>query len=224
MTRKHWFGPGLRRFVRLAAVLVALGGFGALGAHELSVESAQAESLVAQGRANLQQGQRTRAVVSFERAKLLAPRAYFVRSALSDANVRDAETGTAHAMNQLAPREWSFLLVTFGWVAGLSLAVAIARRRSGRTARRLALAAGSLFALSAAGLVESALSTRALEVVSSATGVLVAPYQGAGATADLPPGVVVAAGSRYGEFIQVYGPNGTHGWVAASALEPVVGT
>jgi hypothetical protein len=147
-----------------------------------------------------------------------------VRSALSDANVRAIESGPAQAVNQLAPREWSFLLVTFGWVAGLSQAVAIARGRNGRMARRLALAVGLLFTLSAAGVVQSAISTRALEVVSSATGLLVAPYQGAGAVADLAPGVVVAAGSRYGEFIQVCGPNGTHGWVTASALEPVVGT
>jgi hypothetical protein len=81
-----------------------------------------------------------------------------------------------------------------------------------------------LFALGAAGVVESTISVGALRVVSGATGVLVAPYQGAGATADLPAGVVVAAGSRYGEFVQVCGPDGTHGWVTASSLEPVVGT
>ncbi len=224
MTRKHWFGSRLTRFALRAAVLAALAGLGSLGARELSVESAQAQSFVAQGRGELQQGRRAPAIVSLERARLLAPRADFVRTALRDANVRDAETATSQAVNWIAPREWSFLLVTFGWVAGLSLAFAIARPKNGRVARGLALSAGVLFALGAVGVVESTISTRALRVVSSATGVLVAPYDGAGATADLPPGVVVAAGSRYGEFIQVRGPDGTRGWVAASSLEPVVGT
>ncbi|HEY5377746.1 MAG TPA: hypothetical protein VIK01_28895 [Polyangiaceae bacterium] len=224
MTRKHWFGPRLTRSALFAAVLAALAGLGSLGARELSVESAQAQSFVAQGRSELQQGRRATAIVSFERAKLLAPRADFVRAALNDASVRDVETATTHAVNWIAPREWSFLLITFGWVAGLSLAFAIARPQNGRVARGLALVAGVLFVLGAAGVVESTISTRALRVVSSATGVLLAPYQGAGATADLPPGVVVAAGSRYGEFIQVCGPDGTHGWVTANSLEPVVGT
>jgi hypothetical protein len=224
MTRTHWFGSGLTRFGLFAAVLVALAGLGLLGVRELADESAQAQSFVAQGRSELQQGQRATAIVSFERAKLLAPRADFVRSALSDANVRAVETPTTHAVNWIAPREWSFLLVTFGWVAGLSLVFAIARPQNGRVARGLALGAGMFFALGAAGVVESTISTRALRVVSNATGVLVAPYRGAGATADLQSGVVVTAGSRYGEFIQVCGPDGTRGWVTANSLEPVVGT
>lgn len=223
MTRKGWFGPKLRRIARLTTVLVALGGIGAFAARGLSIESAQARSLVEQGRAALDQGQRAQAVLSFERARLLAPRADFVRAALSRANVREIETGATHAVTQLAPREWSFLLVAFGWVVGLSVAVAISGKQGSRTARRLALGAGFLFAFSAAGVVQSAVTTSSLRVVSSATGVLVAPYQGAGATADLTPGVVVAAGPRYGDFIQVCGPNGTRGWVTASALEPVLG-
>jgi hypothetical protein len=196
---------------------------GALAARGLSIERAQARSLVAQGHAALERGQRAQAVLSFERARLLAPRADFVRLALSQANVRELETGAAHAVDQIAPREWSFLLVTFGWVVGLSVAVAIASKQASRTARRLALGAGFLFALSAAGVVQSAITTSSLRVVSSATGVLVSPYRGSGATADLAPGVVVAAGARYGEFIQVCGPNGTRGWVTVSTLEPVLG-
>jgi hypothetical protein len=204
--------------------LVALAGFGVLGVHQLSVARLQAEGLVSEGRTELHQGLPAQAVVSFERARLLAPRADFVRSALRDANVRDVEVGAAHAVNWLAPREWSFLLVAFGWMAGLSLAVGIARRQGGRIARRLAFAAGLLFALSALGVVQSTLSSRALRVVSSATGVLIAPYAGAGAIADLPPGVVVAAGPRYGQFIQVSGPNGIQGWVTESTIESVAGT
>ncbi len=224
MTRKSPFGSRLSRYALLAAGLLALRSAGALGAHEISVERAQARSLVAQGRTDLERGRRAQAIVSFERAKLLAPRADFVRSALHDANVRAVETGPAHIDDWVAPREWSFLLLIFGWAAGLSLALAIARPRNGRIARRIALGAGVLFALSAAGVVASSVSAGALRVVSNTTGVLVAPYQGAGATADLTPGVVVTVGSRYGDFVQVFGPSGTRGWVTANALEPVVGS
>jgi hypothetical protein len=224
MTRDRLFGPRATFYAAVTAVFVALGGFGALGVHELAVESAQAQSLVALGRTELQKGDAAGAMVSLERAKLLAPRADFVRSALTAANVRDIESPTARVVSRLAPREWSFLLVAFGWMAGLSLAIAIGRSPTDRLARRLALMAGLLFALSAVGVVRSSLTTHGLAVVSSATGMLVAPYQGAGATADLPPGVVVAVGARYGDFMQVRGPDGAHGWVTASALESVVGS
>lgn len=224
MTMTHLVRPTLTRYVVLVAALLALSGLGALGARELAVESAQAQSLIVQGRAELGQGRRAEAIVSLERARLLAPRANFVRSALRAANVADVEPWPARAVHWLAPREWSALLVALGWGAGLSLAVGIVRAQNGRAARRLALGAGLLFVLSAAGAVESSVSSRALRVVSSATGVLVAPYQGSGATADLPPGVVVAVGARYGGFIQVCGPDGTRGWVAEDTLEPVVGS
>ncbi|MEI9950189.1 MAG: hypothetical protein WDO74_14735 [Pseudomonadota bacterium] len=224
MTRKSPFGSRLSRYALLAAGLVALGGAGALRAHGMSVERAQARSLIAQGRADLERGRRAQAIVSFERAKLLAPRADFVRTALHDANVRAVDSGPGRISDWIAPREWSFLLLVFGWAAGLSLAIAIARPGNGRIARRFALGAGLLFALSAAGVVASSVSAGALRVVSNTTGVLVAPYQGAGATADLTPGVVVAVGPRYGDFIQVCAPNGTRGWVTVNALEPVVGS
>ncbi len=224
MKYQHRLGPRAARYAVIVAALVALAGVCSVGVRELAVESAQAQSLVTQGRTELRQGRPAQAVESFERARLIAPRAEFVRSALSSANVREVETAAARAVNWIAPREWSFLLVAFGWAAGLSVSVAIARGGGNRRARGIAFAAGALFVLSAAGVVQSTISSRALCVVSSATGVLVAPYQGAGQTADLTPGVVVTAGPRYGEFIQVCGPNGTRGWVTASALEPVVGT
>ncbi len=222
MTRKPSFGAGALRYAVLAAVLLGLTALGTLGMRQLSVERAQAQGLIAQGQSDLRQGRRADAVVSFERAQLLAPRAEFVRSALRDANVRDVETRPARMLGWLAPREWSLLLTAFGWVAGLLLAALIGLRKRGRLARCTTLIAGLLCGLSALGVVQSTISARALRVVSSATGLLMAPYQGAGAIADLPVGVVVTAGSRYGQFIHVNGPNGARGWVTEQALESVV--
>jgi hypothetical protein len=223
MTRNRVSGPRASFYATVTVLLVALGGLGVLGAHELALESAQARSLVALGRTELQKGETAGAVVSFKRAELLAPRADFVRSALTAAKGRGVESPVVRVVNWLAPREWSFLLVAFGWMAGLSLAIAIGRGPTDRLARRLALTAGLLFALTAVGVVQSSSTTQAVAVVSNATGMLIAPYQGAGATADLAPGVVVALGARYGDFVQVSGPDGAHGWVIASALEPVIG-
>jgi hypothetical protein len=224
MNQQHRFGTRATRYTSIVIFLATLAGFAMVGGHELGVESAQARSLVAMSHEELRSGERAQAAVSLERAKLIAPRADFVRSALSAANVRDAESPTVRAIRWLAPREWSFLLVVFGWAAGLSLALAIGVKQSTRVAGRSALVAGLLFAVSASGVVESSLTARAMSVVRSATGVLVAPYQGAGAAADLVPGVVVNVAARYGDFIQVRDPNGAQGWVVANALEPVLGS
>ena len=79
------------------------------------------------------------------------------------------------------------------------------------------------FVLSTGGVVESNLASRALAVVMAPTGVLVAPYEGAGATADLRPGAVVVVGERYRDFVQVRGSDGVRGWVPSGLVTTVVG-
>jgi SH3-like domain-containing protein len=59
--------------------------------------------------------------------------------------------------------------------------------------------------------------------VMGPTGVLVSPYNGAGATGDLHPGAVVVVGSHYGNFVRVSCPDGAGGWVASGVLQSVVG-
>jgi hypothetical protein len=214
----------LRRPLVILAACLAATGFAGLATHELSVATAQAHGLVREGQTALQRGERARATVAFERARLLAPRAGFVHEALAAVQARQAESPMLRAVSWLGPREWSFLLVMFGWAVGLSSAVVIAQRSKAPLARRIAFVTGSLFALSAAGVLLSSVETRALSVVTNATGMLVAPYVGAGAAADMTPGMVVRTDSRYGDFVRVCGPSGAHGWIARSALEPVLGT
>lgn len=213
-----------RRYLGGVALLLAVAAVGGLANHDLRVERGQAHSLVADGQSQIQRGERAAAVLSLERARLLAPRADFVRASLASAHVQPLESPFERAVNWLAPKEWAFLLVTCGWVAGLSTAVLIAQNFKRSFSRRLALGATGLFLLSAVGVVQSSVTTGRLAVVTSATGVLVAPYEGAGATADLSPGMVVVVDARYHDFVQVHTPGGAQGWVAKSVVESVVGT
>jgi hypothetical protein len=207
----------------VAVVLLALGAIGSVAARDLASEGAQAGALVSLGRTALAKGDPATATLSFERARLLAPRADLVRSALSGAGVPSLGPFVTRAVGWVTPREWSSLSVGFGWMAGLSLAVAIVRGQKGRLARAAALCSGVAFVLSMGGVVESNLASRALAVVTQPAGILVAPYDAAGATADLHAGAVVVMGERYGDFVRVSGAGGVTGWVSSRALQSVVG-
>ncbi len=213
----------LARVVILVASLFALGAIGAFAAHAVATESAQANTLVTLGKAMLARGNRASAVLSFERARLLAPRTDFVRSALAAADVSSSGPPVGRVVGWITPREWSWLTVGLGWVTGLGLAVVVAFRRSGGAVRALTIGSAIAFVLSVGGVVESNLSSRALAVVTTPTGALVAPYEASGATADLRAGDVVRVGNRYGDFVRVRGPAGAEGWVVSSALHSVVG-
>jgi hypothetical protein len=215
--------PDMKTFALVAATVLVLGAIVAMGARELALESGQAASMVGIGKTALAAGDRASAILSFERASLLAPRADLVRSALAAAGVRAPAPPVARAVDWITPREWSSLALVFGWTAGLSVAVAIARRRSGLLAKGLALGSGVAFVLSIGGVVESNLASRARAVVMVPAGALVAPYEASGATADLQGGTVVAVVGRYGDFVEVRGPDGVRGWVTSGVLQPVVG-
>jgi hypothetical protein len=152
-----------------------------------------------------------------------APRTSFVRSALARLGVPDPGTPIARAVRWITPREWAFLTVAFGWIAGLGLSALVAGRGDARFARRVVVASGVAFLLGAGGLVESNRGACELAVVTGPSGVLVAPYAGAGATADLSAGVVVDIGPRYGDYVEVRDRDGARGWVASRVLESVVG-
>ena len=134
MTPNRTPARAARTWALLAATLVALGAAGAVATHYLAMESGQARAYMSQGTAALAKGDKASATLSFERARLLAPRADFVRSPLADSSVPEVGSLVARAAGWLTPREWSSLAVAFGWIAGLSVAVGVAfgPRRTGR--------------------------------------------------------------------------------------------
>jgi hypothetical protein len=216
---------GTKRHTIVVVVWLAILGVGAVATHDfLSLESAQARALVTEGQSYQAKGDRSKATLAFERARLLAPRSSIVGSTPAGPSSTNVGSSVDSALMWITPREWTRLGVVFGWVAGLGAAIAIAGRRDSLATRRVAIVAGIAFVLSAGGALESNRASRALAVVTGPTGVLVSPYDGAGATGDLHPGAVVVVGSRYGHFLHVSGPDGAEGWVVSGALEPVVGT
>ncbi len=225
MTPNRTPARAAKTWALVAAAMLALGASGAVATHDLAVESGQARAYVSQGTTALAKGDKASATLAFERARLLAPRADFVRSALSDSGVPELGSPVVRAAGWLTPREWSSLAVAFGWIAGLSLAVGVAsgpNRTSRRLAGPLTLCSAMAFVLSIGGVLESNVASRALAVVTGPTGALVAPYDAAGATADLPAGAVVVVGERYRDFVQVRGRDGVRGWVPSGVLRSVV--
>jgi hypothetical protein len=222
MSRHRSFARATAVYSIVAVATLVLGAMLAFAAGGLAAERGQARALVTLGTKALSTGDRASAILSFERASLLAPRADFVRSALAAADVPAPGPWTARAPTWITPREWSFLAVAFGWSTGLSAAVLIARKRKGAFASRLAFGSGLAFVLSVGGVVESNLASRALAVVMVPTGALVAPYGASGASADLRTGQVVRVGERYGDFVRVRAPDGANGWVVSGVLRTLV--
>jgi hypothetical protein len=223
MTQHRSTARALKTLAGIAITLFGLGALGVVVADELTSESAQAGALVTLGRSALAKGDPAAAVLSFERARLLAPRAFEVRSALSDVGVPALGPWVARTVIWITPREWSSLAVGFGWITVLIMAVAMVRGRKGLLAWLGSLCSAVALVLSMGGVVESNIASRSLGVVTEPTGVRVAPYEAAGATADLRAGSVVVIGARYGDFLQVRGADGVSGWVVSGALRRVVG-
>jgi len=212
-----------RTWALIALASFAIGGIGVVAAHDLAVETAQAQSFLIQGQTDLTRGDRGEAIVAFERALLLAPRSSLVRSAIAAADVAGVTPTAARAFSFVTPGEWADIAVTLGWLAGLSGAVAIGLTKGSSTARRFMLGLSVAFLIGVGGFTESNGAARSLAVVTGPTGVLVSPYEDAGATADLRAGAVVVLGSRYGHFVKVTGPDGVSGWVTSNVLQSVVG-
>lgn len=207
----------------LAAVMLSLSLLGAIvGARRMLSESnGQARALVAEGQAELAKGDRAHAALSLARARLVAPRAEVVRSALAAANMQDDGSLSLRVIHWVSPREWSLLAISAGWVAGLCVAIVIARRRAGLVARA-ALGAGIAFVLGMGGVMESNMLSLAV-ITKPDVGLLVAPYSGCGAIGPVRTGSVVHIGTSYEAFVKVKARDGAEGWVPRDTLEQVAG-
>jgi len=211
------FVPHVRRAAIIVAASLALLGLGAAGREMLADETAQAHAFVADGTRALAQNDRTAAVLSFERARWLAPRAEFVRSAVSAAGAKDAEPLLPRALRLVTAREWSAIATTSGWLSAFGIAFVLAQWRR-RHALGVALAAGCASVIGMAGVVESNASSPAI-VTSADAPLLVAPYPNAAAERSLPAGTMVLVGSRYDSFVHVRDGDGQAGWVPRASIE-----
>jgi hypothetical protein len=200
------------------AVVGAIIGLGIGAKNMIAEESSQAHALVGDGERALAKNDRATAVLDFERARLIAPRSDFVRSAITATDVKDAEPAAVRAARLVSAREWTAIVVTSGWISALGFVLLILRSSS-RFGSRLAFAAGGVFivGMAATGVISSA---SAIAVVMSADQhLLVAPYVNATSEASLPCGAVVVVGSAYQGFVQVREADGANGWVPSSSIK-----
>jgi hypothetical protein len=208
-----------RRALALVTVVAAIGGLALAVQPTRAREDAEAHALVADAEHALAKGDRGAATLALERARLLAPRAGFVRTAIDAAQIHEAETPASRGVRLVTSEEWSWLATALGWLAGLSLALAVVRGRSIVSRQRIAL--GAAFLVAMAGVLRSSETSRAV-VMSDGTA-RIAPYADAAVVGPLPAGAVVDRRSDHGSFVSVRSGDGVEGWIAESRLEPIAG-
>ena len=209
----------LARIALAIAVCGAIAGGGVAARNLLAEEASQAHAFVEDGRQALEQNDRGRAVLSLERARLLAPRDATVRTALAALGVEDMEPFAERTLRLVTSREWFYLAVTSGWMAGLGIGLIVARRGRRRGLTWATLATGVALAGAATGMECSA---HPLAVVSGpGTALLVAPYPSATSEQPLSAGSMVTIGSAYDDFVQVEGADGMKGWARRGSLERI---
>ncbi len=177
------------------------------------------------GNAYARSGDVGRAVLSYERALLLAPREGAIRAGLDDmrrgADLEgDLGRGWRDFHRYLTTGEWTWLGLSAAAV--LLVALVFQRKLSRRAVVRLA-GAGLLVVLPAAtAITKHALDRdRAVVVAAGETDIRVSPYEGAVASGKVRPGQVVWIARSFDEFVMVKSPRGAAGWIARSAVEPV---
>jgi hypothetical protein len=217
----------MRRSRSLVALLVAfvvlLLGVGLTAHGMLAASSAPVHALLAEGQQAVAHQAHAQAVLDFERARWLAPRASSVRAALASVGAVDPEGVVTRAVRLLTSSEWSFLATGFAWLAALAAGLALgapaathARRALGRTA--LVALAGFVLTLGAVTLSNA--SAPAI-VTRDAEPLLVAPYGTAASERSLPAGTMVLTDGSYDQYVKVEAPDGLSGWVPRSSLDAI---
>lgn len=201
----------------LVAAVAALGVAAAAARPMLAREIADAHALVDEGQRALAKGDRGAATLTLERALVVAPRAGFVRTAIAAAQIHEAATPAARVVRLVTSEEWSWLATALGWLAGLSFALAIVRRRPIVSRHTIALSAGFLVAM--AGVARSSEASAA--VVMADAPARVAPYADATVVEPFLAGTVVERQSEHGVFLRVRSGDGVEGWIPQSRVEPI---
>ena len=154
-----------------------------------------------------------KATAAWIRAARLAPREPAIRRALRLLPAPDPVSAQLLQVGWATPAEWG-LVAAAGWLL-LWLVVAFGGRR------RAVLAVFGAVAIAALvlGAVEWWRRDQAIAVVIAETApVRAAPYGGASAAASVPAGGAVLMVRSYGPWVEVYRPDGIHGWVLGGEI------
>jgi tetratricopeptide (TPR) repeat protein len=177
------------------------------------------------GNAYLRADQPARAMLAYERARLLAPRDAAIATNLAEARkaagVTDERNAFDRAVHVLTRDEW-------GWIATLAFWCAVAagtgawlfpRRRAWLV--RTAAVGGFVAAIAAGGVVVSRHDDRAALALKAAP-VLVSPFEGAQSSFVLRAGGGVEIQRAHGGYLLVHDRQGRSGWVERGVIAPLV--
>ncbi len=223
----------------IVALVTALAiGLGVLAAHAVptslgagapaapATAGYSARALARQAESELAAGHPGPAVLHFERALLLAPRARAVADGLARARAVAGLPAETPALwrrleHRLAANEWAWI----GMVGLVSLAiglVALAWGMFGRAGRATLLSGGAV--LAAVGFVAAAQvapPARRAIVVAPDVVARIAPFGGADSAFSAAEGSIVTVERVYGDYDLVAGPEG-QGWVPRRAVDTIL--
>lgn len=256
MTTRHSFVAS-RRLAVVGLLALAVGG-ATLGRHAAAAENdrgADAERAVSQGRyrdaiadyeaivrqsgwsapllselgsAYQKDGSLGRAIVSYERAQLLAPRDPAVVANLTAARLAaglpsPTPPSYRRAAQLLSAREWGGGVVATAWLLALAVAGVVMRPRWRHVCRRVAYAALVAGAVATAGLaLAGPRADDAIVIARGGTPLLLSPIANAAVEANVGEGTSVAVVARHGDFVRVDDRAGHVGWTAAGSVEPIL--
>jgi hypothetical protein len=220
------FGGSAARAAEAAPSDVAPITLGRTAVSDGEAQGFSSRSLVAQADADLAAGHPGLAILQYERARLLAPRAPAVTAGLararSAAGLPTAEASpVVRVARRLDANEWGWIGMA-GLILGAASLVALCwgliRRR-----RFLALALGSV-GIASVGFLSAVEVTpppnRAVVVAPNAVA-RIAPFAKADQAFAVPEGAVVTVERTYDHYALVAGAEG-HGWVPEGGLEIIV--
>lgn len=187
------------------------------------------------GNSHLRMEDYGRAILAYERARLLSPRDPDLRSNLALARKTAAafeEDPALHprlaaALHFLSRNEWSWLVAGGAILLGLlGLLGGVVRVRRGWMTRVISISAVIAVLLIVAGSVALYLrrADAARGVIVSADAVLrLSPFETAESVATPPPGRTVMLGEKSGDFrfIEIPGTN-LQGWLADKDVSPII--
>ena len=185
-------------------------------------------ALVTLAVAQLRQGHSGAAVVSLERAHLLAPSNAEVTELLEE--VRAAQGVSAPTRSRATELALRWPARRWMWGGGLSLSLLLlavlvlpwVRRRPARRALTAALGIGALGAgLAASALIAGHAVSRDAFVVQPQTALYLSPFEGAEQIAPLTEGAPLKVQEIHGDFLRVSGAAAS-GWVSAAAVERLI--
>lgn len=187
-----------------------------------------ANALLGLGNAYASLGDHGRAILAYERARVLAPRDAAIATNLREVResaglVVAAPSAVDRVVDSLSASHWA-------WIAVGGLALACAGTVLGawsRRRRRLAWVAGitgSVIAIGAAGIARAAAPDPATAVVLETERARIAPFAAAETVFTAPAGELVHIEDRRGEHVYIRIDDERAGWLPSNAVERIVST